>query len=287
MSSFRIVFLALLIAVAAASCKRMVRTGSVLRQKEVAVHDTILNKQASQLKEEERFDSLQLLVTLKYIQDFSSSKIADGEASFINEFELPESDSTVRSIIRLAYGNLFASSAKHLMVRQILPSGVYWNVFTYTNRQFIPLLSHKEWLIGFVGDTIEDVNGDSAKDFLVQTYPSAGCCLRNIFSVYLYQSGQNVFSGPYEFINPTFSAKEKIVRGIGYGHPGDVELYKYKWSGLHVDTVEFIYHNIDDTLHNSFYRTDRRIFEENVIKRGIKEVPAEYRRITDFDWFGQ
>ena len=35
----------------------------------------------------------------------------------------------------------------------------------------------------------------------------------------------NTFSKNFEFINPTFSPKEKIIRGICYGHPGETEMY--------------------------------------------------------------
>jgi hypothetical protein len=41
-------------------------------------------------------------------------------------------------------------------------------------------------------------------------------------------------------MNPTFSPKEKIIRGICYGQAGDTEMYKYKWRGRHIDTLEFI-----------------------------------------------
>jgi hypothetical protein len=99
--------------------------------------------------------------------------------------------------------------------------------------------------------------------------------------------GSDTFAGPYSFINPTFYAKEGVVRGVGYGMPGNTALYKYKWNGLRVDTMEYIYHNADDTRQHSFYSTNRPIEEENVIKRRLNSLPAEYRSITDFDWFGE
>ena len=44
-------------------------------------------------------------------------------------------------------------------------------------------------------------------------------------------SGCKTISNNFEFINPTFSPKEKIIRGVCYGHPSETEMYKYKWNG--------------------------------------------------------
>ena len=49
-------------------------------------------------------------------------------------------------------------------------------------------------------------------------------------------------------INPTFSPKEKIIRGVGYGHPGETEMYKYKWNGNTIDTMEYVYFERNDIL---------------------------------------
>ncbi len=54
------------------------------------------------------------------------------------------------------------------------------------------------------------------------------------------------FSKNFEFINPTFSPKEKIIRGICYGHPSKTEMYKYKWNGETIDTLEYISYETDD-----------------------------------------
>ncbi|HLP19987.1 MAG TPA: hypothetical protein VK174_06780, partial [Chitinophagales bacterium] len=187
--------------------------------------------------------------------------------------------------LKFAYGNLFSNGVKHLLVRRMVPSGVYIDVFSYRNKHFISLLSHKESVMNYVNDTVADVNGDKAFDLLVQWYPGAGCCLRNIYEVYIYLPESNSFTSAYQFINPTFYPSEKIIRGIGYGQPGEAALYKYKWNGLHIDTVEYIYHNTEDTIHHSYYRTIRRIEEDNVKRKVLKSLPAEYRGITDFDWF--
>ena len=78
--------------------------------------------------------------------------------------------------------------------------------------------------------------------------------------------------------------KEKIIRGLGYGHPGEVGLYKYKWNGLKVDTIEFIYPDV--STKGQFIKTKKRIYRPTD-KEGIvlKHVPKEYQDIESFEWF--
>ncbi|RYU89537.1 hypothetical protein EWM62_14560 [Mucilaginibacter terrigena] len=128
-----------------------------------------------------------------------------------------------------------------------------------------------------------DINGDGVNDFVVNWYPSSGCCARNNFHVYLYQK-DNTFSNYFDFINPSFFPKEKLVRGVDYGHPGEVPLYKYKWNGLNVDTVEYIYPA--DTLKKKFYLVQRYGDNNCPEKRKVlAAVPKEYLKITGYDWF--
>jgi hypothetical protein len=136
----------------------------------------------------------------------------------------------------------------------------------------------------YIKDTIFDVNGDNYKDFIVNWYPSSGCCRRDIYNVYLYIPNKKTFSIDYEFINPTFSAKEKIIRGVGYGHPGEVELYKYKWNGFRVDTIEFIYPDIKTK--GQFIRTKTKRDSSNSNEGEILNLlPIEYQNINSVDWF--
>ena len=87
---------------------------------------------------------------------------------------------------------------------------------------------------------IQNINRDLLKDFVVNWYGNTGCCLKAFSNVYLLRTAQKTFSNNFEFINPTFSPKEKIIRGICYGHPGETEMYKYKWNHEKVDTLEYI-----------------------------------------------
>jgi hypothetical protein len=134
--------------------------------------------------------------------------------------------------------------------------------------------------------SIADVNGDGHKDFLLNWYPESGCCARNIYNVYVYIPESGTFSKKYEFINPDFSPKEKVIRGVAYGHPGEVPLYKYKWNGLNVDTIEYIVPT--DLSRKSFYIVHRYRDKDDPKKRKvIPVVPKEYRKIGGYEWFMQ
>jgi hypothetical protein len=113
---------------------------------------------------------------------------------------------------------------------------------------------------------------------------SSGCCRRDVYNVYLNQPDKGNFTQDYEFINPTFSAKEKIIRGVEYGNPGEVGLYKYKWNGLQVDTIEFIYPDANNK--GQFIKTKKGAYrptgKEGVV---LKTVPKEYQKIESYEWF--
>jgi len=78
----------------------------------------------------------------------------------------------------------------------------------------------------YINDTIRDINGDGFNDFVVNWYGSNGCCLKAFSNVYLLRPDKKIFSNNLEFINPTFSPTEKIIRGVCYGYPGETEMYK-------------------------------------------------------------
>ncbi|KOS06941.1 hypothetical protein AM493_13545 [Flavobacterium akiainvivens] len=74
------------------------------------------------------------------------------------------------------------------------------------------------------------------------------------------------------------------MRGYEYGHyPG---MYKYRWNGFKIDTVEYVY--ADTVVRNKYYITSRSANnlppeKESGIKRIIYKLPAEYKNI-DFDY---
>lgn len=118
-----------------------------------------------------------------------------------------------------------------LIVRRLEEGTKIIDIFFKKGEDYHKVLSHDEWIITYMGDTIFDVNGDGYKDFIVNGYGANGCCLKAYSLVYLFLPDSLSFSHVYDFLNPTFSPKEKLVRGVCYGHPGETELYKYKWTG--------------------------------------------------------
>lgn len=160
------------------------------------------------------------------------------------------------------------------------PGENIYNIYLVQDRSFIKVASHNQGGSGSTTDTLQDVNGDGIKDYLINWYGNTGCCLKNFYAVYLYQSQTGTFSHGYEFINPSFSAKEQVIRGVEYGHPGETSMYKYKWNGLQVDTLEYIYFEKNE----EGKKTGKVIRKTNKEER-LNQAPAEYRHIYGYDWF--
>lgn len=193
-------------------------------------------------------------------------------------------DSSYEVTAEIVFGNLFSADKKHLLIRRVIPWATYLNLYYLQNDSLVQVIYREQGGMTYVKDTILDANGDGQLDYLVHWYPSSGCCRRNIFNVYLYQQEKGTFSSDYEFVNPTFFSKEKIVRGVMYGHPGEAGLYKYRWSGSLVDTVEFIYH---DVSRKGYYIKTKKPAYRPTAKDGtqLNKLPLEYQAINDIDWF--
>ena len=65
-------------------------------------------------------------------------------------------------------------------------------------------------------------------------------------------------------------------------------MYKYKWNGNKIDTMEYVYFERNDTyeLTGKIIVSNRLPYDKNfkVIKK-LDEVPAEYKKIYGYDWF--
>lgn len=184
----------------------------------------------------------------------------------------------------LSFGHLFSLQRKHLIVKRMLwGTTLAVDVFLYGNHKFKRVCSQYFENNTFVKYLIKDVDGDNAPDFLMHWYPSSGCCIRDVCNVCLQKRHTGVFTGKYRFINATFSPFEKIIRGVGYGHPGDVQLYKFKWDGLKVDTIEFIF---PDTISKKFHVFKHwNDFDNRKAGKFLAFVPKEYHNIEGYDWF--
>lgn len=139
----------------------------------------------------------------------------------------------------------------------------------------------------FLGDTIRDVNGDDQLDILTNYYPNSGCCRRNCFWVRPYDRDSQIYQEKIRLTNPTFYPEEKTVRGVFYGHPGEVPLYKMKWNKNKLDTVEYIY-PLKENSHRYLLTNERKVWAGKEITkkdRLIEEIPEEYRNVEDLDWF--
>lgn len=184
--------------------------------------------------------------------------------------------------LKISIGAFFTKSKKHLLIRTTANWYVRLYIYDITD-DFQKMLYIQEPVLDYLGDTLLDVNGDGHKDLLYHWYPPSGCCLRHKYYVYLYKPKENIFTDHYTFINPTFHTKEKTIRGISYGHPGQVSLYKYRWNNYQVDTIEYIFPNPDSR--NFYIRKKHYNFKEKGQK--LKAVPKEYLEIKDYDRFQQ
>lgn len=235
-----------------------------------------------QIAEENRIDSLRLDIALK-----DAFKIAQTEFkkdNFTKQYELQPDDSSYTINIEIVIGRLFKDQHKYFLLRRHVPWATYLDLYKINGDNTEKFIEREQGGMTYIRDTIFDANGDGHKDFLVHWYPSSGCCRRDVYNVYLNQPDKGNFTQDFEFINPTFSAKEKIIRGVEYGHPGEVGLYKYKWNGLQVDSIEFIYPDANNK--GQFIKTRKRAYKPTE-KEGIvlKAVPKEYQKIESYEWF--
>ena len=234
------------------------------------------------IEEKNRIDSLRLDIALK-----DAFKIAQKEFktdNFTKQYELQPDDSSYIIHIEIEIGRLFKDQHKYFLLRIHVPWATYLSLYKINGDKTENLIEREQGRMTYIRDTIFDVNGDGHKDFLVHWYPSSGCCRRDVYNVYLNQPNKGNFTQDYEFINPTFSANEKIIRGVEYGHPGEVGLYKYKWNGLKVDTIEFIYPDVNNN--GQFIKTKKTVYRPTK-KEGVvlKTVPKEYLKIESYEWF--
>lgn len=204
--------------------------------------------------------------------------------SYQYEFMMTPEDSSGTVTTQMIFGHLFAQNKKHLLIRRISSTQTFCSIYLLDNETFKKVCEQEQLGSTHDEDSIRDVNGDQFKDFLVHWYPYSDCCRRHIVNVYLYKPNTGAFTKRYEFINPTFSPEEKIIRGLEFGKPGKIGLYKYRWNGLTVDTLEFVYPAPND--HGKFIKTKiqtKQPTEE--LGTVINDLPMEYKRIEGIDWF--
>jgi hypothetical protein len=232
---------------------------------------------------QEYADSLALDEVLKDALKIANQNI--DKDKFITNYEVTPDSIPVSVEINIDYH--FTAKNQHLIIRRIEPSVVYIDIYSKGDEQFEKVVSHEELTLAYVNDTIQDINGDGLKDFVENWYGQNGCCLKAFSNVFLLRQDQKAFSKNFEFINPTFSPKEKIIRGVCYGPPGETEMYKERWNGENVEVVEYVFYE-----RNTKGKTGKvivstaRLNEDNFkILKVLNSAPNEYKKIDGYNWF--
>ncbi len=237
-----------------------------------------------QIDEQNRIDSLRLDEVLKDALKIAKQNI--GKNKFIKKYEVFPDSNPVSVEINLDYH--FSKTNPHLIIRRIELGAIYIDIYSKGDTKFEKVISHEQWSMTYVNDTIRDINGDGLKDFVVNWYGSVGCCLKAFSNVYLLRQDKKSFSNNFEFINPTFSPKEHVIRGVCYGHPGETEMYKYKWNGEQLDTLEYVWYEKNKEgikTGKIIISTDEPYVERSEVIKILNSVPIEYRKIKGYDWF--
>lgn len=198
-------------------------------------------------------------------------------------FEFIHHDSLPAVRIDLQRGHLTEDEHVYAYLSRKINHFTHVSLYLMQHQKWKPVLQREFEYAYFKGDSIFDVNGDGSPDLVLMSYPASGCCLANVHHVYLHLPNQGTFTPEYEFINPTFSPAEKLVRGVNYGHPGMTELYKYRWNGLRVDTLEWIQPFPPQS--KTYVRTRPPLLHHPEKGSPVRSIPSEYRQVNGFDWF--
>jgi len=237
-----------------------------------------------EIEEQDNTDSIRLDNVLQVALKIANQNINKGR--FVKKYDVLPDSIPVSVEIILDYH--FSKANPHLIIRRNEPGAIHIDIYSKGDNKFEKVVSHEQWAMTYVNDTIRDINGDGLNDFVVNWYGASGCCLKAFSNVYLLRQDKKAFSDNFEFINPTFSAKENIIRGVCYGHPGETEMYKYKWNGEKVDTLEYVSYEKNDKgvkTGKVVISTDRTFGDKFKTFKVLNSVPTEYRKIEGYDWF--
>lgn len=237
-----------------------------------------------EIEEQDNTDSIRLDKVLQDALKIVNQNITKDR--FVKKYEILLDSIPVSVEINVDYH--FSKASPHLIIRRKEPGAIYIDIYSKGDNKFEKVVSHEQWAMTYVNDTIRDINGDGLNDFVVNWYGASGCCLKAFSNVYLLRQDKKAFSANFEFRNPTFSPTEKIIRGVCYGHPGETEMYKYKWNSEKVETLEYVYYEKNDKGE----KTGKIVISNNepfgdkfkILKR-LNSIPNEYKTIEGYDWF--
>jgi hypothetical protein len=186
------------------------------------------------------------------------------------------------SKLSMEYGRLFGGKFKHLIVRlppmvldtsylysDLLSEAVVVSVYVLKDNSFKLIFKETSSRQEYIGDTIEDLNGDGDKDFIYQTYGTNGCCPRENDYIGLYKSDSGTFK-EFELFDPVYIPKARIAYTMTYGHPEEIAIYKCKWNRYELDTIGDL--SADREHKNVFIIDD---YKTGKIKK-VKGIPQEY-----------
>ncbi|MGE6220587.1 XAC2610-related protein [Nubsella zeaxanthinifaciens] len=235
------------------------------------------------IEEQNKADSLRLDKILQDALKFANENFDKNR--FVKQYIV--STDSIDVGVEINSGFHFTNTTPHLIIRRSDPSAIYIDIYSKDDGKFKKVVSHEQWAMEYIDYTIQDINGDGLNDFVINWYGSTGCCLKAFSNVYLLRGDKKAFSENFKFINPTFSPKEKTIRGVCYGHPGETEMYKYKWNGEKVDTLEYVSYE-----RNEKGKTGKIIISNHRPNGGkyqtlkvLNSVPNEYKKIKGYDWF--
>lgn len=195
--------------------------------------------------------------------------------------------------LSMVYGHLFDKCYKHLIIR-IPPINTPYekledpiNIFLYVLKDsHFTLLCNASDSSGnetgaYQGDTLQDINGDGYKDFVVDWYSTCGCCPRADSHIYLYNPKDGSIADDLALLNPFFLPNKKLVYLMSYGWPGQIALYKCIWRGFKLDTIESV---STSYVHENMFEITNEITGAKKIVHGL---PAEYNCIdqANLQWF--
>ncbi|MDF2190083.1 hypothetical protein [Paraflavitalea sp. CAU 1676] len=187
------------------------------------------------------------------------------------------------------YGTLFSADKKHLLVRWRrgdYPEGylVYSDIYLSKNDRLSKLVMDTAFL-ETTGDTLQDVNGDGYKDYVVSSYSGVGCCPRDAQVGYLYDNATGDFKVE-SFFNPTYIPSQRLVYESNYGQTGLFAFYKSKWVGLEKVLVESIHPTPGKTPIEPAFPYTFMLFRYPGERTSIiKAVPEEYKRLGLYEYF--
>jgi hypothetical protein len=174
--------------------------------------------------------------------------------------------------LEINYGFLFSKTGKHLVINRFFPWNILTNIYKVQNGGFTQVFVLEKSNILYRADSIMDINGDKKPDYVFNWYPLKG---EGEFSDVYIQKPNGEFSDKLEFVNPCFSPEEKVIRGTMVGQ--NPPLYKFKWNGFALDTVEYIYFPDNS---NGLQYIKRKRPDLNEKGEIIERLPEEYKKMV-------